>query len=107
LYQKAGDIPQVIKNFAKMTNSIKKIRIENTQDFVGEKIRVFKSDFEIYEHFSGYYSISLKDSHGGNNVWGGDSAWEDCYDKKLAQAIFSEWDGTLYYDSNYGYGINE
>lgn len=87
----------------------KKVRIENTQDYLAEGIKVFKSDFEIYKHEltkEPYYSISLKDSHGGNNVWGGDSAWADCYDKKLAQGIFNKWDGTLYYSGDkYGYRI--
>jgi len=84
-----------------------KIRIEETTTFVGEEIKVFKKDFEIYEHANGYYSISLKDSHGGNNIWGGDPAWECCYRKDLAQAIFKEWNGVLYYDSYYGYGISK
>lgn len=93
-----------------MENSIKKIRIENTQTNVGSKIKVFKNDFEIYKHqlsSEPYYSISLKNSHGGNNVWGGDSAWEDCYSLELVKHIFSQWDGTLYHTGdNYGYSIN-
>lgn len=86
---------------------MRKIRIQNTHQFVGEKIKVFKSDFEIYKHELGkepYYSISLKGSHGGNNVWGGDQACADCYDKKLAQLKFKEWDGTLYYTVAYHLG---
>lgn len=93
-----------------MAKKIKKTKLENTSDFVGKEIKVFKKDFEIYKHelsSDPYYSISLKNSHGGNNVWGGDSAWEDCYDKNLAQAIFNEWDGTLYHTGDrYGYSIN-
>jgi len=74
-----------------------KISIENTQDFVGEQIEVFKDEFEIHKHTGDYYSISLKHSHGDNNIWGGDSAWSDCYDYELVKSIFDSWDGTLYY----------
>ena len=83
-----------------------KIRIENTQDVKGETIRVFKSDFEIYQHLSDYYSIALKGGCGGNIVFGGDSAWEDCYDKDLMKNVFQQWDGTLKYQGEkYGYRI--
>lgn len=92
-----------------METKIKKIRIENIADFVGEEIKVFKKDFEIYRHdlnSEPYFSISKKNSNGGNNVWGGDSAWEDCYDFNLAKDIFNQWDGTLYYTGcEYGYSI--
>jgi hypothetical protein len=93
-----------------METKTKKIRIENTSDFVFEQIKVFKNDFEIYKHelsSEPYYSISLKNGHGGNNVFGGDSAWEDCYNKHLVQSIFNDWDGTLYYTgTKYGYSLN-
>lgn len=93
-----------------MTTQIKKIRIENTKEFNGETIKVFKSDFEIYKHelsSDPYYSISLKNGHGGNNIWGGDSACEDHYSEELAKDIFSQWDGILYYTGDkYGYSIN-
>lgn len=92
------------------TKTMKKIRIENTQDNIGSEIRVFKNDFEIYKHELGsqpYYSISLKNSYGGNNVWGGDSASEDSYSLQLAKHILSQWDGTLHYTGEqYGYAIN-
>lgn len=94
-----------------MKTQVKKIRIENTRDFKGDTIQVFKCDFEIYKHqlsSKPYYSISLKDSHGGNNVWGGDSAWEDCYSKQLVTHVLAEWDGTLYYTGDkYGYRIEQ
>ena len=80
--------------------------IENTKDYVGDTIRVSKSDFEIFEYISGYFGICLKNNHGGNCIWGGDSAFEDCYDLNLAGNIFEKWDGQLEYDNNYGYTID-
>lgn len=83
-----------------------KIRIQNTKDFKGDTIRVFKSDFEIYQHLNNYYSIALKGSYGGHTVAGGDSASEDCYDKNLMKNIYQQWDGTLKYQGEkYGYRI--
>ena len=84
-----------------------KIRIENTQDFKGETIRVFKSDFEIYQHIDNYYSIRLSNSPFGSNVvFGGDAGWDDCYDKQVINSIFQQWDGTLKYQGEkYGYRI--
>ena len=85
---------------------MKKIRLENTSDFKGEKIKVFKSDYEIYRHIDNYYSIRLANTTFGSNVvWGGDSAWADCYEKKLAQSVYEQWDGTLTYSERYGYTI--
>ena len=90
----------------------KKTRILNTKDFNGDYIYVFKSDFEIYKYISGYYGICLKDksrayndSLGKNCVFGGDSAWEDCYNKELITDIFKNWDGKLHYSNVYGYVI--
>lgn len=89
---------------------MKKIRIENTKKNVGNEIKVFKNDFEIYKHelsSEPYYSISLKNSYGGNNVWGGDSACDDCYSLPIARDIFAKWNGTLYHTGeDYGYVIN-
>ena len=86
--------------------STKKVRIENTQDNIGNSIKVFKSDFEVYEFLSGYFGICLKGGCGGNVVWGGDSAWEDCYDKQLVKDILAQWDGVLVYQGEeYGYRI--
>lgn len=88
---------------------MKAIKLNNTQDFVGNEIKVLKKDFEIYKHelsSEPYYSISLKNSQGGNNVYGGDSACEDHYSKSLMKDIFSQWDGTLKYTGDlYGYQI--
>ena len=87
-----------------MKNSLRKIKIQNTQDYVGDKIRVYKKDFEIFKHELGsepYYSISLKNSFGGNNIWGGDSANEDCYSYQLARMILAQWGGELHYDDGY------
>ena len=86
-----------------------KKHIKNTQEFLGEKIQVFKKDFEIFRHdlsSEPYYSISLKNSHGGNNVWGGDSADEDSYNKSQIEVIFKNWDGQLEWTGDrYGYRI--
>jgi hypothetical protein len=83
-----------------------KIRIENTKDFKGQTINVFKSNFEIYDFIGGYFGICLKGSFGSNCVFAGDSAWEDSYDKNLIKDIFNQWDGTLVYSGEeYGYKI--
>ena len=84
----------------------KKVRVENTQDNIGNSIKIFKSDFEVYEFLSGYFGICLKGGCGGNVVWGGDSTWEDCYNKQLAKDILAQWDGVLVYTGEtYGYKI--
>lgn len=84
----------------------KKIRIENTKDFKGQIIKVFKSDFEIYSFIGGYFGICLKGGFGGNCVFAGDSAWEDSYDKDLMTDILNNWDGILVYSGEqYGYRI--
>ena len=83
-----------------------KKHITNTKEFLGEKIEVFKKDFEIYQYSSEYYSICLKNSHGGSIVWGGDSADVDSYEKKLINTIFKNWDGKLEWTGDkYGYQI--
>lgn len=83
-----------------------KIRIENTKDFKGQTIKVFKSDFEIYDFISGYFGICLKGQVGGGCVFAGDSAWEDSYNKDLMKDIYNQWDGTLVYSGEqYGYKI--
>lgn len=83
-----------------------KIRIENTKDFKGQTIKVYKSDFEIYEFISGYFGICLKGGCGGNCVFAGDSAWEDSYNKDLMKDVLQNWDGTLVYSGEkYGYKI--
>lgn len=83
-----------------------KIRIENTKDFKGQTIKVFKSAFEIYSFINGYFGICLKGGCGGNIIFAGDSAWEDSYDKDLMKNILNQWDGTLVYSGEkYGYKI--
>ena len=84
----------------------KKIRLEDVKEFKGETIKVFKSDFEIFEFADGFYGISIKGLR-GDYVFGGDSAWQDSYDKQLMKNILKNWDGTLIYQGNqYGYRIN-
>lgn len=80
---------------------MKKIRIENIRNNVGNKIRVFKTDFEICEFMNGYFGICMKGHHGADCVWGGDSGDGDCYNKKLAKIIYNSWDGELEYCGNY------
>lgn len=47
-----------------------------------------KTIFEIFEHNSGYYSIVLSvDKVARFPLFGGDSAWEDCYDLELMNDI--------------------
>lgn len=83
-----------------------KIRIENTQDFKGKSIRVFKSDFEIYDYISGYFGITLKGGCGGNCVFAGDSAWEYSYKKEFIKDVFKNWNGVLVWSGEkYGYKI--
>lgn len=43
---------------------------------------------------------------GGDPLWGGDSADEDCYDQELANHIYQEWDGTLIGSEDEGYYID-
>lgn len=87
----------------------KKKHISDTKQFLGEKITVFKKDFEIFEHslsYPSYYSISIKNSFGANNVWGGDPADEDSYNKRQFQIVFKNWDGQLEWTGDkYGYQI--
>ena len=90
----------------KIKIKMKKIRIENTKDFKGETIKVFKSDFKIHQFIMGYFGICLKNGSGGNCIFAGDSAWEDSYNKDLIKDIFKNWDGTLVYaGEKYGYKI--
>ena len=64
-----------------------------------------KEDYEIFKFTSGYFGICEVGSSGGNCVHGGDSANEDDYDKDYMNAVYEQWDGTLYYDERYGYRI--
>ena len=65
-----------------------------------------KTNYEVYEFNSGYFGICEKGKHGAGCVFGGDSAWEDCYDKVLIEEIFKNWDGKLVYTGDkYGYKI--
>ena len=63
--------------------------------------KVNKQDYEIFEHLGDYYSIAKKGSYCSETtdndkiVWGGDSAFNDCYDLDLVQSIYDNWDGTL------------
>lgn len=69
-------------------------------------IKVNKADYEVHEYISGYFGISKLGNHGGQPVWGGDSAWDDCYDKDLANNIYTEWGGILTHCGNNKYGEN-
>ena len=59
------------------------------------KTQVNKNNYEVTKFNGGYYGICEKGTHGGVCIWGGDSAWEDCYSLELAQDIFDQWDGSL------------
>jgi len=80
---------------------MKKQRLENTTEFKGEKIKTFKTDFEIYEYIDEYYGINLKGSFGSNCIFGGDSACEDHYEKSSIKSAYQEWDGTLFWNEQY------
>lgn len=72
-----------------------------------DHVKVQKMDYEVYSFSSGYFGICKKGEHGGNCVHGGDSANDDDYDEDYMNAVFEEWDGTLHYDSVYGYLISK
>lgn len=57
-------------------------------------VQLNKDNYEVFKHIGGQYSICLKGSFGGNPIWGGDPAHEDCYDKEYADGVFDDWDGS-------------
>jgi hypothetical protein len=68
--------------------------------------KVNKSDYEVFSFNSGYFGICKKGSHGGECVYGGDSACEDHYNEQSVKDIFDSWDGSLHYTGDkYGYTI--
>lgn len=72
--------------------------------FIGEVIKVNPSDFEIYQHANEFYSV--KTITGWGEIFAGDSANEDDYDRGLIECILSNWDGTLHWEGErYGYRI--
>ena len=81
-------------------------KLKFVTDFHGQTINVDKSDFEINQYIGGQYAIAIKNSYGGNTVFGGDPACEDHYDKEFVQSVFDNWDGVLYWNDTYGYLIN-
>ena len=54
-----------------------------------------KNNYSVFKFQGGYYGICLIGSFGGECIWGGDSAWEDCYSLELAQSIYEQWNGEL------------
>lgn len=73
---------------------------------INKTITVNPNDYEVFSFNSGYFGICKKGSHGAQPVWGGDSAWEDCYSEELANRIYEEWGGTLTHSGNNKYGEN-
>ena len=67
--------------------------------------KVNKEDYHVHQFLSGYYGI-CGDIHGGNCIFGGDSACEDHYNEEYMNEIYENWDGELVYTDNYGYQIN-
>jgi len=55
-----------------------------------------KKDYEVFSFINGYYGICKKDTHGGECIYGGDSANEDDYNKEYIQDVFNQWNGTLF-----------
>ena len=68
--------------------------MRNTTQQTGS-IQDVKSNHEIFEYNSGYYSIVQKGSMGAVVVFGGDSACEDHYDLEYINYVFETWDGRL------------
>ncbi len=62
-----------------------------------------KANFEIFSFLGEYYGICEIGSHGGNCVFGGDSADNDSYDVELIEAIFNNWNGELNEDGKIEY----
>jgi hypothetical protein len=67
--------------------------------------KVNKTDFEVYQFFSGYYGICKKNENGGGLIFGGDAADEDCYNRDYIELTMELWDGTLEDSGNSNYGI--
>lgn len=77
-------------------------------DYLFVTIKTFfsKDDFEIYDFANGYFGICEKNKHGGNCIYGGDSACEDHYNRSYIEDVFEEWTGELSWTGDlYGYQI--
>lgn len=64
-------------------------------EMIDKPTQVDKAKFEVFEYLNGFYGICPIGSHGSDPLWGGDSAFEDCYDREVVQSIYDNWDGTL------------
>lgn len=69
-------------------------------------MKVSKSSFEIFSYMGGYYGICKIGSHGGDCIYGGDSACEDHYNLEHIEHVFNNWDGELTHCGNNKYGID-
>ncbi len=69
-----------------------------------ETKKVNKRDYSVEQAMGGYYYIAPTGSNCPDcdtTVWGGDSAWDDCYDEELANDIYNRWDGELIRDNEF------
>lgn len=57
--------------------------------------QVNKLDYELFQYIGGQFGICKIGTYGGECIFGGDSAWEDCYDLDLLKSIYEQWDGNL------------
>ena len=57
--------------------------------------QVNKLDYELFQYIGGHFGICKIGTYGGECIFGGDSAWEDCYDLDLMKSIYEQWDGNL------------
>ena len=89
-----------------MKATTKKVRIDDHITYNGQDvIRVFKKDYGIDQYISGYYGICKNASTSEACIFGGDSAWADCYDIDIMKSVYENWDGTLVHCGKYGYKI--
>lgn len=56
---------------------------------------VNKNEYGVFNFFDNYYGICKIGTYGGECIFGGDSAWEDCYDLDLIKSVYEQWDGNL------------
>ena len=80
---------------------------EIIEDDLDQEIKVDKTDFEIEVTISGCHCIDGYINGEPVTVWGGDPACEDHFNEDFAKSVLEDWDGTLYYDTTYGYQINQ
>lgn len=55
-----------------------------------ETIKTRKGNYELVRFSGGYYGICKKGTNGGECIFGGDSAWEDCYSEELMEDIYKQ-----------------